>query len=476
MMSARSFHTVVTGLFTLVLLVLLYFLFNPFSRLPQLEQLHYAGESAGRMMDRHMEFYAGYESVGAVERRLHTFLFGERELVAEDAIQTFREVLAFFDQHPRQATPWARLNTQARLLVTLGETGRIEELRQTLAQLEDQPEQEMLSEAIRYAYLDSGDAADLPSVMYGARMLPLGWAADRLWIRIAQRSGDSAFESFVSRRQLANGAHLRLQVFRLSLVVAAVILAGLLLLWRYRLFTLMPAWPGGALQRPWTAREGYAVAVRSAVAGLLIVVILQLWATQFFRPGLLASWATLFASLPMLWWMRQRLLRPRGLGLRSGFGLTLCNMGWRRFAAITLGFLALDWLGMMVISWLAWRLGLTGHWAEGVDERLIFGPSLTLWLGVINLVVFTPILEELGFRGLIYTSLRSRLKARTAIPISALIFSVLHLYSLPGFLTVFWSGVILAWVYERYRSLLPGMFIHGAGNLLSFTTVVLFYS
>jgi len=458
----------------LALLVLLYFLFNPFTRPPSLEQLHYAGESAGRMMDRHMEFYAGYEQVGPLQRYLFSFLFGERADVEADAIQTYREVLQFFRDHPQQATPWSVLNTQARLLVTLGETGRIEALKQMLAGLEDQPEQEMVADAIRYAYLGEGE--DLPGVMYGARMLPLGWAADRLWSRIAQRRGDATVEALVEKRLLENGAHLRLQVLQLALVVALVIATGLSLLWRQRLFALLPAWPGGALQSPWPAAQGYAVAVRSAVVGLAIVLLLQLWATQFFRPGLLASWATLFASLPMLWWMRRRLLLPHGQGFVGAFGLSLAGAHWRRLASITLGFLALDWLGMMLISWGAWHLGITGHWAEGVDERLIFGPSSTLWLGLINLVLFTPMLEELGFRGLIYTSMRSRLRPAWAIPLNALLFSSLHLYSLPGFLTVFWSGLILAWVYERYRSLLPGMFIHAAGNLLSFTTVVLFYT
>jgi len=475
MMSARSLNTLTTTLLTLALLVLIYYLFNPFARPPSLEQLHYAGESAGRMMDRHMEFYVGYERVGHLERDLFTFLFGERRAVEAEAIRTYREVLAFFRDHPQQANPWSVLNTRSRLLVTLGETGRIGELKQALVGLEDQPEQEMVADAIRYAYLgDNG--VDLPSVMYGARTLPLGWAADRLWIRIADRNGDQAYGEIVSRRQQERGAHLRSLVLRLTLVVAVVIGLGLWLLWRYRLFGLLPAWPGGALQRPWAAVEGYAVAVRSAVAGLLIVMALQLWATQFFRPGLLASWATLFASLPMLWWMRRRLLAPLGMGFAGAFGLSLAAANWRRLVVISLGFLALDWLGMTLIGWGAWHLGLTSHWAEGVDERLIFGPSSTLWLGVINLVVFTPILEELGFRGLIYTSMRSRLRPAWAIPLNALLFSSLHLYSLPGFLTVFWSGLILAWVYERYRSLLPGMLIHAAGNLLSFTTVVLFYT
>lgn len=474
--SSHNIHRAVTLLLTALLLVLIYLLFNPFNRLPQLEQLHYAGESAGRMMDRHLEFYAGYEQVGPLERRLYAFLFGEREQVEAEAIDTFREVLAFFDKHPEHTTPWSRLNTRSRLLVALGETGRLDELKQELAGLDDNPEQEVIATAIRFAYLDGDEQYNPSEVMYGARMIPLGWAADRLWIRIAEKNHDEMVKDFVMRRQLENGARLRQHVLQLTLLVAAVVAIGLFLILRHGVLRALPPWPGGVLNAPWSARQGYAVAVRSAVLGLLIVIALQLFATHFFRPGLLASWSTLFASLPMLWLIRQRLLKPRGLGLRSAFGLTLCNVGWRRFIIVTIGFLAVEWLGMALIGWLGWSLGLTGHWAEGVDERLIFGPRETLWLGVINLVIFTAIFEELGFRGLIYTSLRTRLAPRWAIPISALIFSSLHLYSLTGFLSVFWSGLVLAYVYERYRSLLPGMFIHGAGNLLNFATVVLFYT
>jgi membrane protease YdiL (CAAX protease family) len=35
-----------------------------------------------------------------------------------------------------------------------------------------------------------------------------------------------------------------------------------------------------------------------------------------------------------------------------------------------------------------------------------------------------------------------------------------------GFLSVFWSGVLWAWVYERTGSLWPGMIAHAVNNLL----------
>ena len=57
----------------------------------------------------------------------------------------------------------------------------------------------------------------------------------------------------------------------------------------------------------------------------------------------------------------------------------------------------------------------------------------------------------------------------------ATLFSALHLSSLAGFLSIFWSGLLLAYAYERYHSLLPGMVMHSAGNLLYLSTLLLFY-
>jgi membrane protease YdiL (CAAX protease family) len=108
-------------------------------------------------------------------------------------------------------------------------------------------------------------------------------------------------------------------------------------------------------------------------------------------------------------------------------------------------------------------------------ERVIFGPWQTAFLSGVNLVIWAPIFEEIGFRGLLYTTIRSRFTPWVAIIVSALIFSSLHLYSLPGFLAVFWSGLVLAYAYERYRSLLPCIIVHALGNLLTMSTVLLFY-
>jgi membrane protease YdiL (CAAX protease family) len=55
---------------------------------------------------------------------------------------------------------------------------------------------------------------------------------------------------------------------------------------------------------------------------------------------------------------------------------------------------------------------------------------------------------------------------------SAAIFAAAHGYGVIGFLSVWWSGILWAWVYERTGSLLPGMVAHATNNLFVSLTVM----
>ncbi len=440
----------------------------------ELDRLRFPGESAGRMMDRHLEFYEGYASTPEWQRALFSFLFGAREQASVDAVRTYREVLSYFRGHPAEATPWAQFNTRARLLVTLAETGQWQALEHELADFDATLDEEVVQEAVRFAYTDRPVEAPVPEILYGVRLLPLGWAADRLSLRAAERLGNARAQVRAERRLRERGARWRARVLILSAVMGGLLAAGwALLLWHHP--TRPAGWQHGAVPAPWGPGEGFAVFVRAALLGLMISAAGAWWTASYFRPGLLASWSTLFASLPLLWLVHRHLLRPRGLGFVRAFGLTLRGVGVLRFARITLGLLALEWTGSLVLAWLGWTLGLQSHWSEGLYEQAVFGPWEAVFLSTVNLVLWTPIFEELGFRGLVQGTLRTRLGPAVAIVTSALLFSALHLYSLAGFLAVFWSGLVLAYAYERYRSLLPGMVVHAASNLLAISPVLLFY-
>jgi len=474
-MNHNKTKLILTIVYACILIVLFWYLFNPFKETTRLAELHYVGPSAGRLMERHMAFYEGYEDTNIIEKALHSFLFGSREQVQNDAIAAYEEVLEYLEKNPDTTESWDILNTKARWLITIAELRDIDELKAALKEFDNNPEEEVIAAAVQYAYFDNYEQLFSPEVFTGATMVPTGWAKDRLRLRINIRQDKPYFINLFAERLLANGKRLRQHVSEMAFTIAFVILIGIYIMIRYQIFYIKPPWNNNILDKPWSFYDGIAVAIRAAVYGMLIWLGLHLLSSHFFKPSILTLWSTFFASLPMLWLIYRHLLKPRGLNLISAFGLSLGEVKFRDFFALTGALLALELIGLMLIGWGTWQLGLGSHWAQGIQERLVFGPTETVVFSVINIIVWTPIFEEIGFRGLLYTSFRQRLSPTLAIVISAMLFSILHLKSLNGFLSIFWSGLILAYAYEKYRSLLPGILIHSIGNLLYLSTILLFY-
>ncbi|MHB1638877.1 MAG: CPBP family intramembrane glutamic endopeptidase [Candidatus Dormibacteria bacterium] len=101
------------------------------------------------------------------------------------------------------------------------------------------------------------------------------------------------------------------------------------------------------------------------------------------------------------------------------------------------------------------------------------------YLGVIAIVVIAPVVEEIAFRGFIFGGLRGRIGTAWAVVASSLVFALAHTLSVGGSIlllgpSLFIAGVALALVYERTRSLYPGMALHASFNLVA--VVVIFLS
>ena len=109
-------------------------------------------------------------------------------------------------------------------------------------------------------------------------------------------------------------------------------------------------------------------------------------------------------------------------------------------------------------------LDLAPHWSEWFDASLAWGGPAEVAMAVLGAVVFAPMFEELIFRGLLYSSLRSRFSWPVAAAGSAVVFGFAHGYGITGFLSVVLSGVVWAYFYERTGSLLPSMTAHVVNN------------
>ncbi|HPT84051.1 MAG TPA: CPBP family intramembrane metalloprotease, partial [Limnochordia bacterium] len=82
------------------------------------------------------------------------------------------------------------------------------------------------------------------------------------------------------------------------------------------------------------------------------------------------------------------------------------------------------------------------------------------------LLVGAPLGEELFFRGLLVSLLRERLRAAPAVLLAALLFALLHFYTLQ-FVPVLVSGVLLGLLYVRTGSIIVPIAAHFAVNALA---------
>lgn len=89
----------------------------------------------------------------------------------------------------------------------------------------------------------------------------------------------------------------------------------------------------------------------------------------------------------------------------------------------------------------------------------------SLVIALISTVIVAPITEELVFRGLIFTRLRQGMPQVLALLITCVVFGLLH--GQPIWMAyAFLLGLLLNWVYIRYRSLLANMVLHVTFNLV----------
>lgn len=152
------------------------------------------------------------------------------------------------------------------------------------------------------------------------------------------------------------------------------------------------------------------------------------------------------------------LLRNPGYGWED-LGIRPASDRWKRMAVL---------LGLAATP-LVFAVGLLmRRWFDldppGID---FFAPDDFSWIAAATIVLYggilVPLFEELFFRGLVYSWLRTRRAAAIAIPLSALAFAVVHL-RIEVMIVAFAMGCLLAWLYEKSRSILPCILLHQTFN------------
>jgi len=98
-----------------------------------------------------------------------------------------------------------------------------------------------------------------------------------------------------------------------------------------------------------------------------------------------------------------------------------------------------------------------------VDVVALFDEVSSPWPLLVGGVVVAPVVEEIFFRGFVFTGLRERYGWKAAGLISAGLFTVVHLRPLV-WIPIFILGLIFAYLYHRSESIWPAVIMHVLTN------------
>lgn len=301
-----------------------------------------------------------------------------------------------------------------------------------------------------------------------AEVLPAGWFYNHLASALAERADDVRLGIAINQQIHDRGERLQVRAQLLTGAELLCLIGGSVMALRYawqairREDGLSVHRPG--MPPPWPGGIGTAVLLRGGALGAVLSLAFISMAPS--ENVSLRAVAIPAANLPLLAMAYYYLLRPAGLNVFTGFGLQIPWQRAGRLAGAVLAVVAAGFWGEWVMGRVAESLQLANHWTEWFDPDLVWASGPVLTISLLEYVVFAPIFEELAFRGILYAILRRRLTPLPAAMISACIFAAAHGYGLIGFLSVFWSGLLWAWLYERTGSLIPGMIAHATNNLL----------
>lgn len=147
------------------------------------------------------------------------------------------------------------------------------------------------------------------------------------------------------------------------------------------------------------------------------------------------------------------------------------DFGWqgvplRIFLSKVLGLYALTWVFNIFYTFAIFNYGFTPPETDVYSKLLGQVTWYTLILNLLLAGVLAPIVEETLFRGVIFGSLQAYFGKWTAAVLSAVIFSALH-FQAYGFFPRFVLGMVLVYLYDKYKSLYPSVALHALNNIVA---------
>ena len=434
---------------------------------PKLQRFEEPDRALDLMVSRMLEAQDSLSGSPEWQQWLAEWTMGNKDEAYTQGIRWYRELVETTDD------PLSKL----RLVILLGESGREAEALAEAKEWHDHDVSAGLFEQLTVAAygsqpLDRIQELELQAAL--AETVPSGWFYNQLSARLARRGGHQGRLATIEQQSAGNTDRIQqwirpvIVTEMICLMIGSVMLLGIVRLRGQRVDILRVHVPG--VPPPWSGSTAVAVILRGGALGA--ITTLAFLSMPAFEQSSASALVIPLANLPLLILAYVQLLKPAGLTFGNGFGLRIKSGNYGRLACIIVSVIAAGLWGEWVLGKAADVLNLTNHWTEWFDPNIVWASPSQLTVSVLEYVIFAPIFEEIAFRGLLYATLRRRLAFFPAAIISTSIFALAHGYSLIGFISVFWSGFLWAWIYERTGSLIPGMVAHAMNNLLVCLTVM----
>lgn len=466
-----SFSRVVSLISAALLLSLLGSLLWFSATVPPLNRVEEQDRALALIVGRMMEMQEEFRRLPPWQQWLTEWMVGSNDYERPLAIQWYRELVETTDD------PSSKL----RLAILQAEEGQEQDVLAEVQTWRDLPmPMPLYAKWIEAAYgreeLNRDEGAEWQEAWVDTlpEALSDGWFYRTLVTRLAQRFGDGDLLVALERQGEREGSRLQDRLNGLLLgelfcvVIGSFALATIIRRRKVRPDSIRLV--GSGVPPPWTAEVGTAVLLRGGAMGALVTIAFLL--APPVDSLLIQAMAIPLANLPLLRLAVVHLLKPAGLDIRRAFGFHIDRDNLGRLAIASLGTIAAGLWGEWVIGQALERMEITNHWTEWFDADLVWGTGSSLTVSLLEYLVFAPVFEEIAFRGLLFATLRHRLSFAPAALVSAALFAAAHGYGWIGFLSVLWSGVLWAWVYERTGSLVPGMIAHATNNLFVSLTVM----
>jgi membrane protease YdiL (CAAX protease family) len=112
-------------------------------------------------------------------------------------------------------------------------------------------------------------------------------------------------------------------------------------------------------------------------------------------------------------------------------------------------------------------------WRTSDDTYLLFNANgLGIAFFAVTAAVVAPLAEETFFRGFAFQGLKKRYGQGWGIFLSALLFSLAHM-SPSGLVPIFILGLMLAWLFNKTKSIWPCIIVHCAYNSIALLFMII---